>query len=78
MCFFRGVESLSVLFFQPSFFSGTRAFQQPRVFGGFLERRIAGRNGEATSRSLFVFGDERHWNILDMVLVSSEPEVASP
>ena len=32
--------------FQPSFFSETSHF--PRVFGGFLERRIPGKDGEVT------------------------------
>ena len=36
-------------YFQPSFFSKTICF--PRVLGGFLERRIPGKNGEATLRT---------------------------
>ena len=39
--------------FQSSFFSKTSYF--PRVFGGFLERRIPGKNGEGTSRTFPAF-----------------------
>ena len=37
--------------FQPSFFSKNHF---PRVFGGFLERRIPGKNGEVTPRGVVV------------------------
>ena len=40
----------SNLSFQPSLFSKTSHF--PRLLGGFLERRIPGKNGEVTSRSV--------------------------
>ena len=38
---------------QPSFFSKTSHFS--RVFGGFPERRIPGKNGEATPRVILFF-----------------------
>ena len=38
--------------FQPWFFSKTSCF--PRVLGGFLERRMPGKNGEGTNSKLQV------------------------
>ena len=43
-----GVDSFFILFNHRSFQKTDVVF--PRVFGGFLERRIPGKNGEATLR----------------------------
>ena len=41
--------------FQPSFFPITSCF--PKAFGDFLERRIPGKNGEATNRKIALTPD---------------------
>ena len=47
-----GVDSLSILL-------SHRSFQQPAIspgfFGGYLERRIPGKNGEVTPRIIVIF-----------------------
>ena len=55
--------------FQPSFISETSHF--PRIFGGFLERRIPGKNGNGSYLEFRVSYQGPFWNQSDLSNCSS-------